>query len=147
MRRPSSRGFTLIEIMIVILIIGILLIIVLPNMVRSKYQAQWNACGQYERTLAAAVESYNAQEGSYPSVLSALTSSSPVYITLIPTCPSNGVSYQSTYLPGHASGSAATFDMFTIYCPGSHFLVLTEVQQGFPQYNPQRGLLQFDVNH
>ena len=140
MHRSRKRGFTLIEIMIVILIIGLLLSILLPNLVYSKYQAQWTACGQYERTIAAALESYHAQEGSYPANLAQLTATSPVYINILPTCPSNGASYASTYVPGQTSSGSLVYDAYTLSCPGTHYLQIRGVQQGFPQYTPSNGL-------
>lgn len=147
MRRHRARGFTLVEIMIVIAIIGILTLLILPNMVKSKYQAEWTSCSGYERTVAAACESYQAQYGSYPPTLNVLTTSTPQFISLMPTCPSNGVSYAGSYLPGSTTGSSASYNNFTIYCPGAHHIVLSGVQQGYPQYNPQRGALQYDENH
>jgi len=146
-RRSSARGLTLIEIMIVILIMGILLVILLPKMVNTKYQSQWSACVQYERNLAAALESYNAQNNSYPDTLSRLTSAAPVFITAVPKCPSNGVSYGGAYTPTLAAGTTSTFDTYTLFCPGVHFLVMTTVLQGYPQYNPARGMLQYDSTH
>ena len=137
MRRRRARGFTLIEIMIVILIIGLLLMILLPNLARSRYQAQWSACVQYERTLAAALESYHAQEGFYPESFNPLMTGEK-YINSIPACPSNGVSYAVGYQV--ASGR----DNFTMSCAGAHYQVLPEVMQGFPQYNPAGGLRQWD---
>lgn len=144
MPRRHSRGFTLIEIMVVICIIGILLLIVLPNMVHSKYQAQWTACGEYQQTLAAALESYNASEGTYPSTLQVLTTTSAPYINAIPSCPSNNAVY--SYEPG-VSTSSGSISNYTLSCSGSHYLVLSGVSQGFPQYNPQIGLLLFNATH
>lgn len=129
--------------MIVIAIIGILTVILLPNLVKSKYQAQWTSCSGYERTIAGAAESYNAQFGSYPQALSVLTTTTPAFISLLPTCPSNGVSYSTSYIPGNTNGTAGTYNTFTIYCPGVHHLVLSTVQQGYPQYNPTTGSLQY----
>jgi len=141
MRRRISRGFTLIEIMIVILIIGILLAILLPNLVWSKYQAQWTACGQGERSIASALESYHADQGSYPTNLTTLTTTNPVYISLLPTCPSIP-STPYSYQPGNSnSGTNAVYDTYTIACPGIHYQVLPDIQKGYPQYNPGGGLL------
>lgn len=137
MQRRSQRGFTLIEIMIVILIIGLLLMILLPNLARSRYQAQWSACVQYQRTLAAALESYHAQEGFYPVDFAPLLTGEK-YINQIPTCPSNGSSYNLGYTV------AANHDNFTIACAGAHYQVLPEVTQGYPQYNPGLGTRQWD---
>lgn len=134
--------------MVVIVIIGILLMIILPNMVRSKYQAQWTACSEQEHNLAIALESYSTQWGTYPTSLSVLTSTTgAAYIGTIPSCPSNGQSYISGYQVASSTGSTTSFDTYTVSCPGSHYLVLGDVSQGFPQYTPSKGLMQFDLTH
>ena len=149
MRRRSSPGFTLIELMVVICIIGILLSILLPNMVRSKWQAQWTSCCQNEQNLAIACESYNTQEGTYPTNLNVLPVSSPgtPYIGVVPTCPSNGLSYTLGYGVASSTGSLNVYDSFTISCPGSHYVVLANVVVGFPQYTPSKGLNEYDSTH
>jgi competence protein ComGC len=141
----KARGFTLIEMMIVMLIIGLLSMIMLPNIVKGKYQTQWSACVQYERNLAAALESYQAQEKSYPANLEALTNRHPVFINSIPKCPSDGSSsYSTSYAAGNTDSSGSGFDNFTISCPGRHNAVLPFVLPGYPQYNAEIGLRQQD---
>jgi hypothetical protein len=100
---------------------------------------------QYERNLVAALESYNAQNGTYPQSLNSLVNAQPTYINSIPSCPSNGVSYSSGYIPGAMNANLITD--YTITCPGTHNLVLGFVTQGFPQYTPSRGLLEYDATH
>ena len=55
----NRKGFTLIELMIVIAIIGILAAMAMPNFKTSRWQARQKACYSNIRVLQGAVEMYN----------------------------------------------------------------------------------------
>lgn len=56
--KKNRRGFTLIELMIVIAIIGILAAIAIPNFSKARRQARLKACISNMRTMEGAVEMY-----------------------------------------------------------------------------------------
>jgi len=60
MKSTSSNksGFTLVEIMIVIAIIGLLVAIAIPNFIKSRDYAQMNACIENLKQINAAAENY-----------------------------------------------------------------------------------------
>ncbi len=62
----KKRAFTLVEIMIVVLIIGILMAIAIPNFVKSRETSSRNACIENLRQIDHAKESY-AMENNLPS--------------------------------------------------------------------------------
>jgi prepilin-type N-terminal cleavage/methylation domain-containing protein len=81
MRRHSKRGFTLVEIMIVVAIIILLAAIAIPNLLRARLNANEAAAIAALRTLSSAFESYRAAQTSptYPANLGVLTVT-PAYI-------------------------------------------------------------------
>jgi len=131
----ARRGFTLIELMIVIAIIAILTSILVPNFVRARSQGRVTACKTNLKNIAAATESYStANGGRYPLNLSLL---SPSYIQSIPTCPSAGSN--NPYTNGFSSASVP--DAYTLVCSGNYHGELG-MHSGYPQYLSATGLLE-----
>lgn len=72
----KQQGFTLLEIMVVVVIIGILLAVVAPNIMDKPEQAKITKAQFDIRALESALDSYRLDMGSYPSTdggLEALT--------------------------------------------------------------------------
>jgi prepilin-type N-terminal cleavage/methylation domain-containing protein len=91
-----TRGFTLVEILIVVGIIGLLAAIAIPNFVRARSTSQQNACINNLRQINSAVQQWAMETGQAagsppPNMSTDLTP----YIQLnsnssVPTCPSGG---------------------------------------------------------
>jgi general secretion pathway protein G len=81
-------GFTLIEMMIVIVVIAILIGVLLPNFRGTQDEAAEQRARAELRTIATALESYYIHNSNaYPSALSSLTSATPRIISVIPDDP------------------------------------------------------------
>ena len=119
--RENERGFTLIELMIVVSIIAILAGILIPNFVNARAQAMTAACESNLRSIATAAELYYADQQVYPpsgDVSGALfTANGTAYLNNVPTdpaAPTPGAPYAFTNTTN--AGAAG----YSIVCPGVH---------------------------
>ena len=98
----NRKGFTLIELMIVIAIIGILAAMAIPNFKKARASARQKACYSNMRVIQGAVEMYNMDVSTMMSTLDQNTLISGKYIkaTSPLICPetSKGGSYSGTDL-------------------------------------------------
>ncbi len=65
--RRAQRGFTLIELMIVVAIIAVLASILIPNFLNARAQAQTSACMANLNQIATAAELYYSDHNFYPA--------------------------------------------------------------------------------
>jgi general secretion pathway protein G len=72
--RPTESGFTLVEIMVVIVIIGLLATLVVPNVLGASDEARIQTARSNCSSLAASVKLYYTSKGRLPDSLDALTS-------------------------------------------------------------------------
>ncbi|MBQ7529902.1 prepilin-type N-terminal cleavage/methylation domain-containing protein [bacterium] len=147
MFRSSRKGFTLIELMIVIAIIAILAAILVPNFIRARAQGQLTSCKSNLKNMATALEMYSTDHnGQYPISGSWSASNSinrqsasggilGAYLKQMPTCAGSGTSsyeYTSTHNP----------DTYTLWCKGTNHVAAGLTDSNYPEYDAFIGLIE-----
>lgn len=129
----KRKGFTLIELMIVVAIIAILAAILIPNFLRARAQAQLSGCEGNLKNIATALEMYATDNGgAYPANITDNLFVG-IYTRVIPTCPTGSV---------YTYNTASPYDNYSVFCTSTtstHQQVLGLLQNR-PQYDPISGL-------
>jgi type IV pilus assembly protein PilA len=90
--KNRKQGFTLVEIMIVVMIIGLLAAIAIPGFQKAREAAQTNGCINNLRVIEGAMDTYaleNNQATGYDVGMADLVGAGS-YIDETPTCPAGG---------------------------------------------------------
>jgi general secretion pathway protein G len=81
----GKKGYTLLELMIVVAIVGILVTLAIPNFQQSAMKARETALKQNLFTMRAVLDQYYADRGDYPDSLESLVEAK--YLRSIPVDP------------------------------------------------------------
>jgi len=91
--KNRKQGFTLVEIMIVVMIIGLLAAIALPGFARARQTAQANACINNLRQIESAKDQLAIETGLQTGAAAPEMTALIPYLKATPVCPLAGASY------------------------------------------------------
>ena len=139
MMKLGRKGFTLVEIMIVVAIIALLAAIAIPNLLRARHNANEAAAIASLRTISTACESYRASQTPswYPASMAILGAAVPPYIdATLATATKQGYGY--AYVLVNANQYTCTATPVTIGTTGTRVFFVDE--SGVIKINNAAGL-------
>lgn len=92
MHLRDEKGFTLIEMLVVIFIIGVIIAIALPNFMSAGEKAQQRADEANRRLISAQADNYYLENGEYPGSVDELVKKG--YLRSVPKCPGGKGEYR-----------------------------------------------------
>ena len=130
--RRSERGFTLVEIMIVVAIIALLAAIAIPNVLRGRTTANESAAIGNMRALLSSLEMYRSVNNVYPNLWTQMTGANPAF---------NPAPFAGNLLTPGVTVQGFTY----VYTPGA-VPVSTYTLTGTPQTLNQTGTRAFLIS-
>lgn len=89
MFKKNEKGFTLVEALIVVVIIGIIAAVAIPKYLDVKEESETKTCQGNLSIIQSGIEAYRARHGLAPDNINDLVDDG--ILTVAPVCPSGGI--------------------------------------------------------
>ena len=123
----QKKGFTVIEMLSIVMVVGVLTALTVPNVVRTRIRANESAAQIALRTIGSAMAAYHLERDTYPSDLSQLAPTSDVLVNIEETVASGvklGYRFQVASADQDTYRVTATPEDPAV--AGAHTFILTE---------------------
>jgi len=104
--KRGRKGFTLVELLIVVLILGALAAIAVPRILGGATTAKANACHTNIDTINSQIELYYSTNSAWPATLDGVTTDTGYFPDGEPVCPVTGAVYPNVLVNNRVDDSA-----------------------------------------
>ena len=135
----SRKGFTLVELAVVIVIIGVLAAFGVPRFIKSVERSKAAEAFAYSSAVRAAQERFHAREGTYGSLITDLDIkvSAPKYFTVGALAAGGTASLEDSWtLTLTRVGASAGYGAYTVTFTEDGYDKVNSTIEGLPDINP-----------
>ncbi|MDA1014937.1 MAG: type II secretion system protein [Planctomycetota bacterium] len=142
MRRTKKRsGFTLVELAVVVVIIGVLASFGIPRMLKSVERSKAAEAFGYMTAIRAAQERYQAQNGTYATLITDLdiSMSAPTYFSVGTVAAGTTASLEDSWtLTLSRNGASSGYGAYTVTFTEDGYDTAASTIETMPDINPRK---------